>query len=54
MPIEIRELVIKVTIQEDPQKREADPQEKISEFKEEIINEVYEILLSKLDNISDR
>lgn len=53
MPIEIRELVIKVAIEERQQKP-AIGQEDLQELKNRIVKECTEKILAKLHNLSER
>ncbi|OKS86518.1 DUF5908 family protein [Mucilaginibacter polytrichastri] len=53
MPIEIRELVIRVAI-EQPQKQHTINQRDIDELKNKLIKECTEKILLKLDNVYER
>lgn len=54
MPLEIRELVIKVTIEEHPRKPTKDIAEKLESFKEELIRQCYERIINKLESHLER
>lgn len=51
MPLEIRELVIKVEINETTQKRGGDDKLKYEELKKEIIKECIKKIESKVENL---
>jgi hypothetical protein len=53
MPIEIRELVIRVSIGENNKKTGVDTRE-LAELKNKIIKECMEKIMLKIDNLSDR
>ena len=53
MPLEIRELVIKVTIEEHPVIHETD-EKRLNDLKNSIIKECIEEVFMKLENMSDR
>jgi hypothetical protein len=54
MPLEIRELVIKVTVEENTGKTNTDVADKVQALKAQLVNECVAKLLTKLENASDR
>lgn len=54
MPLEIRELVIKVTIDENLKKQDTDNPNKLESLKQDVINQCYEKLINKLESYFDR
>ena len=55
MPLEIRELVIRVNVREsERQTDEAEINRKIQEMKTKIVKECMEKLLSRIDNLNTR
>ncbi|CAL1518626.1 DUF5908 family protein [Chitinophaga sp. MM2321] len=55
MPLEIRELVIKVTIEEHPPQTAAQPGAKdLQSLKEKVVRECMEKLLTNMENLSAR
>ncbi len=53
MPIEIRELVIKVSVDENQKKTGTDPKE-LADLKNKIVKECMEKIMLRIDNLSDR
>jgi hypothetical protein len=53
MPIEIRELVIRVSIGENKKKTGIDHKE-LADLKNKVIKECMEKIMLKMDNLSDR
>ena len=53
MPIEIRELVIRVSVDEKQKKTDTDPRE-LSDLKNKIVKECMEKIMLKMDNLTDR
>jgi hypothetical protein len=53
MPLEIRELVIKVTVDENI-KKQADMSEKMEALKQEVIYQCYEKIINKLETYFER
>ncbi|GGH69130.1 hypothetical protein HNQ91_002748 [Filimonas zeae] len=54
MPLEIRELVIKVTVEEKSGKPEADVEHTLQTLKAQVVNECLEKIVRKLENASQR
>ncbi|WP_165760106.1 DUF5908 family protein [Niastella populi] len=54
MPLEIRELVIKVEIDEATQKHDGDDRQRYEELKKEIMKECMKKIESKLENLFTR
>lgn len=53
MPVEIRELVVRIVLDDKKTKTSIDSQE-LQKMKESIVKECTEKILTKLDNISER
>lgn len=53
MPIEIRELVVRVTIEDHKNKKSGDAKD-LQEIKNKIIKECVDKVLAKLESISER
>jgi hypothetical protein len=53
MPIEIRELVIKVTIEDQKGKKNVDAKD-LQELKNKVVKECVDKVLAKLESISER
>jgi len=54
MPLEIRELVIKVTVEEKAGRPEADTEDMLQTLKTQVVNECLEKIVRKLENASQR
>jgi len=55
MPLEIRELVIRVTVNESPgQAAESIPEEKMTELQDQVIKECMEKILQKIERLNER
>lgn len=54
MPLEIRELVIRVNIEEDNKKSNVEIKDELQVYKRGIIEECVEVILQKLEDKQDR
>jgi predicted signal transduction protein with EAL and GGDEF domain len=54
MPLEIRELIIKVRVEENVGKQQIEVKELLHSLKAQLVNECIDKLLLKLENVSER
>lgn len=54
MPLEIRELVIRVTVEETVSKKQIDLTDKIEKIKAEMVSQCTDLVLSKINLSIDR
>lgn len=54
MPLEIRELIIKVHVEKSASEPRELPKEELNDMKQEIIRECTEVILSRIHNLTER